>query len=163
MSKAQKLSQLIASTLSGMMKVSGGVATAAVPGVDFIAPGADLSGCTADGVNKVGTKNLPVISKSVDYTLVLADAGKSILHPSADTAARTNTIPANASVAFDIGTAVTFINQNGAGVMTIAIASDVMRLAGAGTVGSRTLAANGMATAIKLTTTEWIISGVGLT
>jgi hypothetical protein len=38
-----------------------------------------------------------------------------------------------------------------------------MRLAGAGTTGSRTLAANGVATAIKLTATEWIISGVGLT
>jgi hypothetical protein len=38
-----------------------------------------------------------------------------------------------------------------------------MRLAGAGTTGNRTLAANGVATAIKLTATEWIISGVGLT
>jgi hypothetical protein len=38
-----------------------------------------------------------------------------------------------------------------------------MRLAGAGTTGSRTLAANGIATAIKLTSTEWIISGTGLT
>jgi hypothetical protein len=38
-----------------------------------------------------------------------------------------------------------------------------MRLAGAGTTGSRTLAANGVATAIKITSTEWIISGTGLT
>jgi hypothetical protein len=66
-------------------------------------------------------------------------------------------------VAFPIGTAVTFINQNGAGVITIAITSDTMRLAGAGTTGNRTLAANGIATAIKVTSTEWIISGTGLT
>jgi hypothetical protein len=38
-----------------------------------------------------------------------------------------------------------------------------MRLSPAGTTGSRTLAANGIATCIKLTSTEWIISGVGLT
>jgi hypothetical protein len=38
-----------------------------------------------------------------------------------------------------------------------------MRLAGAGTTGSRTLAANGVATAVKVTTTEWLISGTGLT
>jgi hypothetical protein len=102
-------------------------------------------------------------SQSAAYTLVLADTGKHIFHPSADTTARTWTIPANASVAFPIGTAVTFVNQNAAGVITIAITSDTMRLAGAGTTGSRTLAANGVATAIKITSTEWIISGTGLT
>lgn len=102
-------------------------------------------------------------SESVNYTLVAADASKHILHPSADTSARTFTIPANASVPYPIGTTLTFINQNGAGVVTIAINSDTMRLAGAGTTGSRTLAANGMATAIKITSTEWIINGTGLT
>lgn len=102
-------------------------------------------------------------SKSAAYTLVLADAGKHILHPSADTTARTFTIPANSAVAYPIGTAITFVNQNAAGVLTIAITTDTMRLAGAGTTGSRTLAANGMATALKIASTEWIISGTGLT
>lgn len=102
-------------------------------------------------------------SQSAAYELVLADGGKHIFHPSADTTARTITIPANGSVAFPIGTAVTFINQNSAGVITIAITTDTMRLAGAGTTGSRTLAANGIATAVKVTSTEWIISGTGLT
>lgn len=102
-------------------------------------------------------------SQSAAYTLVLSDAGKHILHPSADTTARVFTIPANSSVAFPVGTVVTFINQNAAGVITIAITTDTMRLAGAGTLGSRTLAANGMATAIKITSTEWIINGTGIT
>lgn len=102
-------------------------------------------------------------SQSAAYTLVLADAGRHILHPSADTTARTWTIPANGTVAFPIGTAVTFVNQNAAGVITIAITTDTLRLAGPGTTGSRTLAANGIATAVKVTATEWIISGVGLT
>lgn len=102
-------------------------------------------------------------SKSVAYEFVLADAGKHILHPSADTSARTFTVPANSSVAFPIGTAITVVNQASAGVITIAITTDTMRLAGAGTTGSRTLAANGICTLLKLTSTEWIISGTGLT
>lgn len=122
-----------------------------------------LSGCTVDGTNAVGFRTIPQNSQSAAYTLVLADSGKHILHPSADTTARTFTIPANGSVAYPIGTAITFINQNGAGVVTIAITTDTMRLSPAGTTGSRTLAANGSATAIKITSTEWIISGSGLT
>lgn len=110
-----------------------------------------------------GAAGIPQNSQSTAYTLVLADANKHVLHPSADTTARTMTIPANSSVAFPVGTAVTFVNQNAAGVMTIAITTDTMRLAGAGTTGSRTLAANGIATALKITSTEWVISGTGLT
>ena len=112
---------------------------------------------------ELGFRNVPQNSQSTAYGLVLSDAGKHLLHPTADTTARTFTIPANASVAYPIGTAITFVNQAGAGVLTIAITTDTMRLAGAGTTGSRTLAANGIATALKVTSTEWIISGTGLT
>lgn len=118
---------------------------------------------TVDGTVGVGFLSIPQNSQSTAYTLVLADAGKHILHPSADTTARTFTIPANGSVAFPVGTAITFINQDSAGELTIAITTDTMRLAGDGATGSRTLDANGVATCIKLTSTEWIISGVGLT
>jgi len=122
-----------------------------------------LSNCTVDGTNSVGYLNIPQNSQSAAYTLVLSDAGKSIYHPSADTTARTWTIPANSSVAFPIGTAVTFINDTSGGSITIAITTDTLVLAGAGTTGSRTLAANGMATAIKMTSTRWMINGAGLT
>jgi hypothetical protein len=122
-----------------------------------------LSNCTVDGTDAVGFRNTPVNSQSGAYTLVLADSGKTILHPSADTTARTFTIPANSSVAYPVGTVLTFVNQNGAGVVTIAITTDTMRLSPAGTTGSRTLAANGVATCVKLTSTEWIITGSGLT
>jgi hypothetical protein len=111
----------------------------------------------------VAPGGLTLNSQSAAYTLVLGDANTGILHPSADTTARTWTIPANSSVAFPVGTAVTFINQNSGGTITIAITTDTMRLAGAGTTGSRTLAANGVATAVKITSTEWIIVGTGLT
>jgi hypothetical protein len=43
-----------------------------------------LSGCTVDGTDAVGFRNTPVNSKSADYTLVLADSGKTIFHPAAD-------------------------------------------------------------------------------
>lgn len=122
-----------------------------------------IGGCTVDGTNKVGFREVPQNSQSAAYTTVLSDSGKHILHPSADTTARVFTIPSNDSVAYPVGTAITFINQNSAGVVTISITTDTMRLAGAGTTGSRTLAANGIATAIKLTSTDWIISGSGLT
>lgn len=105
---------------------------------------------------------IPQNAQSANYALQLSDANKHLLHPSADVTARTFTIPANATVAFPIGTAVTFVNQNGAGAVTIAITTDTMRLAGVGSTGNRTLAANGIATALKITATEWIISGTGL-
>lgn len=66
-----------------------------------------------DGLD-VGYKEIPQNSNSADYTLVLGDSGKHIYHPSADTTARTITIPANASVAYPIGTAITFVNDTSA-------------------------------------------------
>jgi len=117
---------------------------------------------TVDGTNAVGFRNIPQNSQSAAYTLVLADAGKHILHPSADANARTFTIPANSSVAYPIGTAVTFVNMTSQ-VVTIAITSDTLTLSPAGTSGSRSLAQYGSATAIKIGTTQWLISGSGLT
>lgn len=105
--------------------------------------------------------NIPQNSQSVNYTTVLTDGEKHIYHPSADNNPRTFTIAANASVAYPIGTTITFINK--INTITIAITSDTLILAGAGTTGSRTLAANGMATAIKTAAAEWFISGTGLT
>lgn len=158
-------------TVTGILKGDGTNITAATSGTDYVAPGGalgtpssgTLSNCTVDGTNPVGFKNIPQNSQSAAYTCVLGDAGKHLLHPSADTTARTFTIPDNATVPYPIGTAITFINQNAAGTLSIAITSDTMRLAGPGTTGTRSLAANGTATAVKITSTEWIISGVNLT
>jgi len=122
----------------------------------------NLSNCTADGTDSVGFRNIPQNSQSAAYTLVLSDAGKHIYHPSTDANARTFTIPANSSVAYPIGTAITFINMTSQ-VVTIAITTDTMYLSSAGTTGSRSLAQYGSATAIKMTSTTWLISGSGLT
>lgn len=117
---------------------------------------------TVDWTNTVWFKEIPQNSQSAAYTLVLADSGKHIYHPSADTTARTWTIPANSSVAYPIWTALTFVNDTSAWVITISITSDTMVLAGAGSTWSRSLAANWIATAIKVTSTRWLISGTNL-
>lgn len=105
-----------------------------------------------------------IVSVSTAKTFALTDQGnKTFLHPAADTTARTWTIDANGTVALPLGTELEMVNQNAAGVLTIAITTDTMRLSPGGTTGSRTLAANGIAVAKKITTTEWIISGTGLT
>jgi hypothetical protein len=106
---------------------------------------------------------IPVLRKSAAYVVVPADKGYNITHPSTDTTARTWTIQANSTAAWTDGSALTFSNKNGAGVITIA-PMDTMRLAGAGTAGNRTLATNGVATALwDATDSSWTISGTGLT
>jgi hypothetical protein len=155
---------------TGILKGTSGVLSAATAGTDYVAPSGalgtpssgTLSNCTVDGTDAVGFRNAPVNSQSAAYTAVLADAGKVILHPSTDANARTFTIPANSSVAYAVGTVLTFVNMTSQ-VVTIAITTDTLYLAGTGTTGSRSLAQYGMATAVKLTSTTWLINGSGLT
>ncbi len=117
---------------------------------------------TGTDLAQVGYLDLPPNSQSGNYTLVLADRGKSIVHASGAGSGDTYTIPANSSVAFPVGTAVTFINDDSNSV-SIAITTDTMTLANSATTGTRTLASKGVATAVKVTSTSWIISGPGLT
>lgn len=140
---------------------------------DYASPTVPLVGTEAvpiyqtTGVRKATVSDfftIPINSQSAAYTLALTDRGAIIYHPSADTTARIWTIPANASVAFPIGTAITFDNDIGAGIITIVITTDTLVLVGAaGTTGSRTLAAGGRATAVKVTATRWRIDGTALT
>ena len=105
---------------------------------------------------------IPQNSQSGNYTLVANDAGGSMYHPAGAGAGDIFTIPANASVPYKIGTAITFINRS-AEDLTIAITTDTLTLSPDGTTGSRTLAQYGIATAYKETATLWLISGSGLT
>ncbi len=92
------------------------------------------------------------------YAITAADAGK---HLYITTTGQTVTIPANGSVALPIGTTIVFVNGSGV-TTTIAITTDTLRQANTSNTGSRTLASNGMATLVKINTTEWIIGGNGL-
>lgn len=109
--------------------------------------------------NAVGFRNVPQNSQSTNYTTVAADSGK---HIYTATGSITFTIAANGSVAYPIGTAISFVNTNASSI-SIAINTDTMTLAGTTTTGTRTLAQNGVATALKIGTTSWLISGTGLT
>lgn len=109
------------------------------------------SGTTA--ANSVGYLGLPQNSKTAAYTLALGDAGE---HISITTGGIT--IPANASVAFPIGTTIVIYN-NSAANQTIAITTDTLRLAGTATTGSRTLAQRGLCTLVKVAATEWVATG----
>ena len=89
------------------------------------------------------------------YTLALADRG--CLVTMSHGAANTLTIPANASVAFPIGTIISVL-QLGAGTTTIAAASGVSlngETAGTGDIGSRYQAA----ALLKTGTDAWTVSG----
>ena len=121
----------------------------------------NLTNCTADGTNAVGYLIIPQNAQTGSYTLVLGDSGKSIFHATAAGAA-TYTIPANGTVAYPIGTTISIINMS-TNAVTISITTDTLYLAGTGLTGSRTLALYGVATATKMTSTTWIISGSGLT
>jgi len=88
------------------------------------------------------------------YTSVLADADKVITLDNAS--AITMTIPANASVAYPVGTKLHF-EQLGAGVVTIGITTDTLNV----NAGSTAVMAGqySVATAVKITSTSWVLVG----
>lgn len=147
-------------TLNATVGTTGQVLSSAGAGATPAWRDGPVDGTTSTGTTGFGFMGLPQNATTTGaYTVAAADAGKHIYA----SATRTVTIPANTGgVAFPIGTTLTFIAGSGA-TMTIAITTDTMYLAGAGTTGSRTLAPFGMATAVKITSTAWMISGNGLT
>jgi hypothetical protein len=88
------------------------------------------------------------------YTAVITDAEKMITLDNA--AAIAMTIPANASVAYPVGTTLNFM-QLGAGAVTIGITTDTLDVA---SVLTLVLAEKfAVATAVKITSTTWVLFG----
>ena len=152
--------------VAGTYEFGSGGATLAYDGSNFLFAGGKPSSASAptaanDLTNKSyvdALNGIPLTDKSTGYTMVLTDAGKGI---NATVGGITVTIPANSSVAFPIGTCITFVNAASTAV-SIAITTDTMVLAGTTTTGTRSLAQNGVATALKTAATNWNISGPGL-
>jgi hypothetical protein len=112
-------------------------------------------------VLSVGFRGIPQNSQTVTYTCVLSDAGK---HIQMNGSSLTVNIPTTAT-AYPIGTTLTFININATSLTIHANdGASAMVLANSTTTGDRTLAQNGVATAVKINTsgTIWVISGAGL-
>jgi len=151
-----------------ILPTAANITTAAGDVAEFVSLGAGNWRCVtylrANGQPLAGAASgMTVTPQSAAYTMVLGDANGTIYHPTTDTTARTWTIPANSSVAYPVGTLLTFDNDIGAGAITLAITSDTLVLVGAaGSTGSRTLASGGQATALKVTATRWRLSGVGI-
>jgi hypothetical protein len=98
------------------------------------------------------------LQQGTTYTCALTDSGKHLF----TTSAASYTIPANAAVAFPVGTAITFAN-GGAFNVTLAIGgTDTMIHVGVGDVSTLVIGAYGMATAVKVAATTWMVSGIGV-
>ena len=112
--------------------------------------------------SEIGYLNVPQNGQSTAYTTVLADAGKLISHPSTDANARTFTI--DNGVAYPLGTVISFSNMTTQNV-TIDLSSGTLYWSNISPVstGSRTLGQYGLATAVKIETNVWFISGSQLT
>lgn len=140
----------------------------ATSGVSTVSPPTGALGTQTLTLPNVGSGNTGVIATNTvinSYSAattfaIVPDANNIAMHPSADTTARTWTIPANASVAFPIGTIIHVKNQLSAGTLTIAITTDTLTKVGAaGGTGSRTLTAGGEASIMKVAATAWEIVG----
>lgn len=142
---------------SGFPAAPVSIANGGTGGTSIATAAANLQGTGLDS-NSVGFRIVPQNSQSTNYVTVAADSGKHVYTASAITF----TIAANSAVAYPVGTAITFVNTNASSI-TIGINTDTLTLAGTTTTGSRTLAQNGVATALKITSTSWLISGTGLT
>lgn len=116
------------------------------------------AGPTSD--KAAGFRGAPQNTKDIDYTLVLADAGKTIQHGSSSPHAYT--IPPNSDVAYPIGTIINVLNA-GTGAVTLTRGSGVaLRWSGVGTDANRALAQWGWASLCKSGTDVWVVSGAGL-
>lgn len=150
-------------TLAGY-GIADGITAAAAAATYAPISNAALTGTTtvqdaAAASHRVGYVDVPQNSQTANYQLVLADRGKSVVM---NGAGLTLTIPANSGTAFPVGTAIVVVNINAA-ALSIAITTDTLTLVNSTTTGTRTLARNGMATLLKVSSTSWLIAGLGVT
>ncbi len=112
---------------------------------------------TLEGSDYVaGFRDIPLMSATGARGLVLPDAGTVVSNTTGGFV-----VPANASVAFPIGTAILLYNDSSSN-QTVSITSDTMRWAGSASTGTRTIPQYGTATLLKVKSTTWVITGTGI-
>jgi hypothetical protein len=123
---------------------------------DGIVQAIDQGGTLQD----VGWRDIPQVLQNSSASFALSDRGKAWY---TTTSAVTYTIPANASVAFPIGTTIVVINDSGGNIF-LAITTDTLAwLQGGSTAGgTRTIAAGSVVTIQKVAATRWALSGNGI-
>ena len=127
----------------------------------FLKTTADTTATFPEGSFNVGYVDMPQVIKNTQAGPGLTDVGKHWFHTDSGTV----TYAIDGAIDFPIGSVLTFINDTGAGDITITVTGASLVLAGTGLVTSLSvkLAADGIATAIKTTASKWLINGVGLT
>jgi hypothetical protein len=107
----------------------------------------------------IGYLNIPQVSAS-NTTLALGDAGK---HYYSTTAGNfTLTIPTNANVAFNTGTAISIVVQAAGNILVNAASGVTLYMAGNSTAANRVVGGYGMATLMKVASDTWFINGAGV-
>ena len=121
----------------------------------------DLGNAPNGSTTAVGYRDIPQVSFTGNTTIATTDAGRH--YYSTLSTGNTLTIANNASQGFQVGAAISIVNQ-GSGNITVAQGSGVtLYLAGNATSGNRSVATFGMATLIKVATNTWFINGTGVT
>ena len=148
-------------SLTGLVKATSGVASAATAGTDFVAPSGalgtpssgTLTNCTVDGTNPIGYRDLPAVgTKTGSYTLATGDVGKYVQVGSGGSI----TIP---DATFAEGDVVVIANNHSAAI-TVTCTITTAYIAGTDTdKASVSLATRGLCTIVFLSGTVCIISG----
>lgn len=142
-----------ATTASGARTSLGAAASGANTDITALDQDVTITATGTIAADTLGYRGLPQNSQTASYTLALSDAGK---HISITTGGVV--IPANSSIAFPVGTTIVLFNNSGS-TQTLSITTDTLRQAGTTNTGSRTLAAYGLATCVKVASTTWVVSG----
>jgi hypothetical protein len=120
----------------------------------------DLGSVPNGSATAVGYRDIPQVAFTANTTIATTDAGRH--YYSTQSTSYILTIANNASQGFQVGAAISIVNQ-GTGNITVAQGSGVtLYLAGNATSGNRTVATFGMATLIKVATDTWFINGTGI-
>ena len=121
--------------------------------ITSLARGTTLTASGTVAADTLGFRGLPANAQTGGYTLVLDDAGRMVTNTTGGWA-----IPANGTTAFPVGTTIVLYNNSGS-AQNITITTDTLRQAGTANTGTRSLAARGFATLVKVAATEWVASG----
>ena len=149
-----------ATTATTATNQSGGTVaatTASFSGLASLNAGGAYTLAAAMSATEMGYGGLPQTTHAGNYALVAGDRYQEQFF----TATATATIPANASVAYPIGTIMVLTADAGT-TLTVAITADTMRWVPSNTTGSRTVTGPGYLTAVKKKATEWWVSGPGV-
>ena len=159
---------LTGSALTSTVPVLGSAGSSAAPSYSFaLDPNTGFYNVSADEIgfslggtaHRVGFRGIPINTQNVSYSTLAADSGKCVYKASGGSG-ETITLDDAVMVA---GDAVTIVNRGG-GTLTVAASTAAITLAGVGDVATTlTVADDGCVTLIKLTSTVWFASGVGVT